>query len=96
MSDETVFARYPEHAKMMHVAEESQAIGEFLENSDYVLAEYIECARFHVIHGDTCSKGSHLVPVGGTINQVLAKHFDINLDAIEAEKRAMLAAMRQQ
>lgn len=43
---------------------------------------------------DYCEWEGSFVPVPGTINQILAGHFGIDLDLIDAEKRAMLDAIR--
>jgi hypothetical protein len=75
---------YPEHAKLLLVQDRSQAIGEFLDETAYVLAEYQEDSRHHT---------AVLVPVADPITVVLAKYFGIDLDKIEAEKRAMLRAL---
>ena len=71
---------YPEHAKLMAMREKSQAIGELLDVSGYVLCEYVE--------GFNNPK-----PVGKTINQILADYFHIDLKVIEEEKRQMLAVL---
>lgn len=77
---------YPEHTKQAAVLEESQAIGQFLDEGPYVLAEYV---AFEDHDHET------LVPVSKPIQQVLAEHFGIDLDAIEREKRRMLESMRE-
>lgn len=76
---------YPEHAKLAAVADQSQAIGEFLEGGGFILAEYV------TFEGHDRAT---LVPVGRSINDILAAYFDIDLAKIEAEKRAMLASLR--
>lgn len=76
---------YPEHTKLAAVQARSQAIGEFLEEGSYTLAEYRE------IEGD---RDPRLVPVQTSIQEVLADHFEIDLRKIEAEKRAMLDNLR--
>jgi hypothetical protein len=76
---------YPEHAKQEAVIEQSQAIGEFLDTSGFVLAEFRE------IDGHDEPK---LMPVGRSIEQVLAEYFEIDLNKIEAEKRDMLEHIR--
>ena len=76
---------YPEHAKLEAVRERSQVIGEFLDGTPFVLAEYRE------VDGH---REPQLMPVNKSIEQVLAEHFDIDLNRIEAEKRAMLENMR--
>ena len=93
MSELTPEERYPEHTKMLLITDQSQAIGEFLDRGEYVLAEWVTCPEYHE-DGDECSQGTHLVPTPRSIDQILAVHFDIDLDKIEAEKRAMLAEMR--
>lgn len=76
---------YPEHEKLMKVKPRSQAIGEFLEYSPYVLAEWIE------VEGDS---NPHLVAARKPLERILADYFAIDLDALESEKRAMLEAQR--
>lgn len=77
--------KYPEHIKLHAVAERSQAIGAFIDESPYILAEYQEVDGF---------KDPILVSTSKSITQVLADYFEIDLDKIEAEKRAMLEAIR--
>lgn len=77
-------AKYPEHEKMKAVAEESQAIGEFLDH-------------MREMHGWVLAKvddEGDLVPVYMTPNEVLAVHFDIDLRVVEEEKRDMIARLR--
>ena len=78
--------RFPEHAKLEVVMAQSQAIGEFLETSGYVLAEY---RQFEDI------KDPMLAPVGKPINDILAGYFKIDLNKIETEKRQMLDILRE-
>ena len=74
---------YPEHAKMQAVQAQSQAIGEFLENTKYILAEY---------HEGNGGGEDLLYPVATPIRQILADHFDIDLNKIDAEQKQMLDA----
>ncbi len=78
---------YPEHDKLRLVQIESQAIGEFLDLND----QGIVAARW----GDESvgDNPNRLYPVHG-IDKILAKHFGIDLDALEAEKQAMLESLR--
>lgn len=76
---------YPEHAKQEKIVDESQAIGEFLDTSGCILAEYRTVDGF---------LEPQLVPVNKSIEQVLADYFEIDLRKIEAEKRAMLESIR--
>ena len=88
--------KYPEHAKLMAVRDQSQAVGEFLDNAGFVLAEWFD--------DDSCDEGrrcplrgdesDHLHPVTDDIQRVLEKWFEIDGKKIEDEKRAMLAEMR--
>ena len=82
MSEKQIMEQYPEHAKMILINDQSQAVGEFLETSGYMLCEFDE--------------GTHeWMPVNKTVERMLADHFGIDLDKIEAEKRAMLESLRQ-
>lgn len=71
--------KFPEHTKLKAIADQSQIIGEFLDNSEYVLATY--------------DSDYGLQPVGKPLDRILAEYFDINLDTIETEKRQMLAEL---
>ena len=77
---------YPEHEKLKKVQDESQAIGEFLEWVNYE-------KRYSFCYVDR--KTEQWYPILETKEQLLAEFYDINLDAIEKEKRAMLEEMRQ-
>ena len=70
--------QYPEHQKMMLVSEQSQAIGGFIDNTEYVLCKWDENLE-------------QFVPLGKPINDVLAEYYEIDLDEIEKEKRQMLS-----
>lgn len=76
-------APYPEHEKLKRVADRSQAIGEFV---DWLHTQGVTLAHWH-----NCTQ---LVPHGTPIEKLLARYFEIDLDKIEEEKRAMLAALR--
>lgn len=79
---------YPEHDKLAAVAEMSNAIGEFL---DYGLAQQglVLCEQPYR-RGNQSRWPS---PTSRSIHSILAQWFDINEDALEAEKRAMIAAL---
>lgn len=88
---------YPEHTKLRAVADESQAIGEFIESSGYVLCElrtFIEPIDDEP-GGRTFETEPRLVLVGKPIQQILADYFEIDLDKIEFEKRAILDTLRE-
>lgn len=72
----------PEHDKLRAVKDRSQACGEFLDwlrDHGYVLCERAE---------------EELVPAFKRTEQILAEFFEIDLDALEREKREMLAELR--
>jgi hypothetical protein len=77
-------SEYPEHEKLHAIHAQSQAIGEFLDvflpTQGIVLME-------HDPYGD-------YVPTRRTIPSLLAEFFDIDQAKIDAEKNAMLAALR--
>lgn len=79
--------QYPEHDKLTEIADQSHAVGQFLDeflpSKGYVLA-YVPEQYDHT-----------LVPVQRTINSLLAEYFEIDQDKIEAEKRAMLDSLRK-
>jgi hypothetical protein len=80
-------SEYPEHDKLHAIKDESQAIGEFL---DWVRQEY---GANLIIPDDTNDmNGDNWHFISLTTEQLLAAFFDINLDAIEEEKRTILDA----
>jgi hypothetical protein len=83
MTDAEFAAAYPMHAKVDKVKVERQAIGEFIEHGGYVLCEYK-------------MNGIDLRTVRMSINQVLAKYFEIDMKLLEAEKQAMLKTLAEQ
>lgn len=109
---------YPEHEKLQAIKDESQAIGEFIEDGPYTLCEWKNSpdvprwidsrtgtdktphhrdvspfATHSVANPDWFDEGYY--PIHKSINQILADHFDIDLDKIEREKRAMLDELRK-
>ncbi|MCB5280580.1 hypothetical protein [Arthrobacter sp. ES1] len=79
-------SEYPEHDKLKAVQDESDAIGTFLEESGFILAEYRDAEGF---------AESQLLPVQRSTQQVLADYFKINLNELGREKVKMLDAMRE-
>lgn len=77
---------YPEHDKPKAVETESDAIGTFLEESGFILAEYRDAEGF---------AESQLLPVQRSTRQVLADYFKIDLPEIGREKVRMLDAQRE-
>lgn len=73
--------------KMLEVKEASHQIGQFLEwlqEEGYVLGKYIDGSDYD----------PYLVPTYEPIEKLLAKYFDIDLDATEKEKRLILEQLR--
>jgi hypothetical protein len=83
LTDAEFAAAYPMHMKAEKVKVERQAIGEFIEHGGYTLCEEVD-------------GHDHPQPIYLSINQVLAKYFEIDMKLLEAEKRAMLKALTEQ
>lgn len=93
--------QYPECEKMKAVHEQSQAIGQFLE---WLEGQGMSvCQRHEHSHDNGCYEAGKLecgldedtyYPIYDSIEKILARHFDIDLDKVEAEKQAMLASIR--
>jgi len=78
---------YPEHGKLEKVKDQSQLIGEFLE-----WMENEERTTLYLYDDE-----ENLVPAMFKGKEILlAKFFDIDLNKLEAEKRAMLDEIRSQ
>ena len=87
----------PELDKLAAISERSQAIGEFLDTSPYILYETVPCEKYHPRLAATayCSQGSHTVPTSKTIQQILAEYFGIDLQEVERERRMILRGMQE-
>jgi len=80
---------YPEHEKLKAVQKESQAIGEFL---DWLTGEKkIELAKWN----EDERVEDRLLPWHHSTEKLLADYFKIDLVKLEAEKRKMLAELRE-
>jgi hypothetical protein len=80
----------PELDKMKENKEASQIIGDFLE---WLLNEqHTVLARYDIT--DDSSPDEELVPIVTNIEAVLAEYFGVDLNKAEAEKRAILDALR--
>lgn len=75
---------YPEHEKINAVKDQSQTIGDFLD--------WIRREKGIVLANYGNSDVAWLAPDGTAKERLLAEYFEIDLDALEAEKRAMLQA----
>lgn len=90
----------PELDKVRAVHERSQAIGNFIE---WLQEKGIHLGKHHQ-HDDDCFSGGfrmcgykqdELVRFHYSISGLLAEHFDIDLQKVEAEKMAILEAFRE-
>lgn len=100
-------ADYPEHEKLSAVADKSQEIGEFIEwmaskGRHFMVPGTDECPRCDG-GDDECPRcdGTGVITyetlrvlAPGSIQDWLAEFYEIDLNVIEQEKRAMLAAIR--
>ena len=80
---------YPEHKKLMAIADKSRAIGQFIywleeEKDLYLMRQPDEDQEFLLSH----------VYRTESITDLLAEYFEIDQQKIEAEKQAMFEAMR--
>lgn len=92
MNDHDAPDPYPESTRLLAAREESQPIGEFLESGPYELGRWVPCQQWHQ-DGWECGQGEHFQPVRKSIETVLAEYFGIDMVKVEAERRAMLAAL---
>lgn len=77
---------YPEHTRMAAVRDQAEAIGQFLDESGYILAEHRQMDGY---------REEQLMPVAAPVNTILARYFGIDLAKIDTEQRAMLDALRE-
>jgi len=76
-------SEYPEHEKLKSLGGANQIVGDFigrLGEQDLVIAEW--------------ANGSELMPIRRSLNDLLADHFKIDQNKLEAEKRAMIEKLR--
>lgn len=78
---------YPEHDKLKAIQPLSQSIGEFLE---WLSSEGMSICRY-----EESSEYRGYFPVRSSRDQLLAEHFEIDLNKLEAEKRQLLDEQRQ-
>lgn len=98
-----LLAKYPEHAKLDKVKDQSQTIGEFLEwlgTKNRELATYRESKEppYIDIDGELKSNEKYIpegwYPLNYSIEKLLAEYFEIDLNKLEKEKRQMLDEIR--
>ena len=76
------FEEYPEHVHLKSVRDQSQAIGNFiewLEENNMAICEFNPRTNF-----------DSYTPTRTSTTKLLALHFEVDLDRLEDEKRAML------
>ena len=71
---------YPEHDRMLAVKARSPPIGEFL---DWLSAQGIRLAKFEEAE---CWRDEQLVQIGTPFETLLARYFEVDLRAVEAER----------
>ena len=76
--------QYPQLAKMDAVREESQAIGEFIE--------WLNENGMAICTHENGLRGESFFLVMESVESLLARHFDVDLNAVERERRAVLAS----
>ena len=79
---------YPQHEKLKALEVESRAISEFLE---WINVEGIALSRPDMVT-EALPRCWHL-PIDENSENLLARFFDIDLSALEAEKRTMLSGL---
>ena len=74
---------YPECEKLAEIAPLSQQMGEFLDENRYTICFWDE------IH-------SRYWPVNKSLQDILAEHFEIDMNKVEEERRAMLEKYKEE
>lgn len=75
--------KYPHLAKMQSVSNESQAIGEFID--------WLQSQGMAICSTDASQNGRLYYPVMTTTEELLARHFAVDLKGAESERRQILA-----
>lgn len=83
---------YPEHQKLLAAKPRSEVIGAFIE---WLPTQNLWFCKVHV-HDEDCTKFCEARHdyYGVTVEALLARYFEIDLNVIETEKRAMLDEIR--
>jgi hypothetical protein len=77
--------QYPEHEKLKGLGGANQIVGDFIE---WLAERRIELAEWN-------PSGTYCMPIHRSRDDLLAEFFEIDRDKLEAEKRAMLASLRE-
>lgn len=81
-------SKYPEHDRLKALDGANQTVGNFIE---WLHEQGMEIGRFEKMRGFS---DPQFVPITKSRDALLAEHFDIDRDKLEAEKRAMLDELR--
>ncbi len=92
MNDHDAPDPYPESTRLLAAREGSTGQWVTLEDGPYELGRWVPCQQWHQ-DGWECGQGEHFQPVRKSIETVLAEYFGIDMVKVEAERRAMLAAL---
>ncbi len=79
--------KFPQLAKMQAVQEQSQSIGEFID--------WLWQNGMAICTTEEGLRGDRFYPVMTPIEELLARYFEVDLQAAEKERRATLAAISQ-
>lgn len=71
---------------MLAVQKESRTIGDFLT--------YMEVQGFVICESHETARGERWEPTRLNVEQLIAKHFEIDLNVCERERGALLASLR--
>lgn len=92
MIDDQDAEQYPECAKMSAVRDRSQLIGQFLDWLQSTAG--VQLCKYVSRSSSLGQTNSELMPIGLSIEQILAQYLEIDLEKVEEEKRAMLEHLR--
>lgn len=78
---------YPEHDKLRKIADESQALGEFID---------VGIPQMGLVLCDARDENGRLWPTSKSVDSILSEYFGIDRYKLEAEKREMLEKIRSE
>lgn len=79
--------KYPQLALMAAVQSQSQSIGEFIE--------WLGENGMVICKPDNGLRGTRFFPILESTEQLLARHFEVDLNAVERERRQALSEFTQ-
>lgn len=80
-------SEYPECEKMTEVHEESQSIGAFLE--------WAQEQGFELCIVNETTSRNHFIPIRMSMEELLAKYFEIDLTKVEIERQQMIKTLQE-